>query len=118
MAGVMISWADYLQSSNQGHVSDYVPSIEMVRQYRNIRLQASDLAVIRYTEAGLPVPAEWVTYRQALRDITTTYPDPQSVVFPDAPEVVIPPSVVSQEDRLEAAELMIDLLLDTQQESA
>ncbi len=89
-----------------------------VREYRLRRLQESDIAVLRYTEAGLPVPAECVTYRQALRDITTTYPDPESVVFPDPPEVVIPPSVVSQEDRLEAAELMIDLLLDTQQESA
>lgn len=84
----------------------------MVRAYRDIHLAASDIAVLRYTEAGLPVPAEWVTYRQALRDITTTYPDPESVVFPDPPEVVIPPSVVSQEDRLEAAELFLGLLLD------
>jgi hypothetical protein len=111
----MISWLEFIQLSNVGRLPEYTASIEMMRDYRNIRLQASDLAVIRYTEAGLPVPAEWVTYRQALRDITTTFPDPESVVFPDPPEVVIPPSVVSQEDRLEAAELMIDLLLDTQE---
>lgn len=114
----MISWLEFIQLSNVGRLPEYTASIEMLRDYRNIRLQASDLAVMRYTEAGLPVPAEWVTYRQALRDITTTFLDPESVIFPDPPEVVIPPSVVSQEDRLEAAELMIDLLLDTQQESA
>jgi len=34
------------------------------------------------------------------------------VVFPDPPEVVIPPSVVSQEERLEAAALFLSLLLD------
>lgn len=114
----MISWLQFHQQGNDGRLSPYLPTVETVRQYRNIRLEASDIAVLRFTEAGLSVPAEWVTYRQALRDITTTYPDPESVVFPDPPEVVIPPSVVSQEDRLEAAELMIDLLLDTQQESA
>lgn len=88
-----------------------------VASYRNMRLQLSDIAVIRYTEAGLAVPAEWIAYRQALRDITTTFPDPESVVFPDPPDVIIPPVVTSQEERLEAAELMIDLLLDTQKES-
>lgn len=97
---------------------DYPLSIASVKIARNMRLQSSDIAVIRYTEAGLAVPAEWVAYRQALRDITTTYPDPESVVFPDPPDVTIPPVVTSQEERLEAAELMIDLLLDTQQESA
>lgn len=86
-----------------------------VRLYRVFCMQASDIAVLRYTEAGLPVPAEWVTYRQTLRDITTAFPDPESVVFPDPPEVTIPPVVTSQEERLEAAELMIDLLLDTQE---
>ncbi len=109
----MNNWADYCAAFQRLPVT-----WTMVRDYRNICFQFADIAVLRYTEAGLPVPAEWATYRQALRDITTTVPDPESVVVPDPPEVVIPPSVVSQEDRLEAAELMIDLLLDTQQESA
>lgn len=91
---------------------DYPLSIASVKIARNMRLQSSDIAVIRYTEAGLAVPAEWVAYRQALRDITTTYPDPESVVFPDAPDVTIPSVVTSQEERLEAAELFLGLLLD------
>ena len=111
----MISWLEFIQLGSVGALPQYAISIEMVRKYRNIRLEASDVAVIRYTEAGLAVPPEWVAYRQALRDITTTYPDPESVVFPDPPDVTIPPVVTSQEERLEAAELMIDLLLDTQE---
>ena len=114
----MMTWNEFQKRNEVLGLPLETVNIWMVRQYRLLRLQESDIAVLRYTEAGLPIPAEWVTYRQALRDITTTYPDPESVVFPDPPEVVIPPSVVSQEDRLEAAELMIDLLLDTQQESA
>ena len=111
----MISWLEFSQLGNVGRLPEYTPSIQTVRQYRNIRLEASDVAVIRFTEAGLAVPSEWIVYRQALRDITTTYPDPESVVFPDPPDVIIPPVVTSQEERLEAAELMIDLLLDTQE---
>lgn len=110
-----MNWHEYLIQINEIRMNGLTPSWGMVRDFRAIQLQASDIAVLRYTEAGLAVPAEWIAYRQALRDITTTYPDPESVVFPDPPDVVIPPSVVSQEDRLEAAELMIDLLLDTQE---
>jgi hypothetical protein len=102
----MMTWQDFLINQNTE------PEWGYVKAYRNMRLQSSDIAVIRYTEAGLPVPPEWVTYRQALRDITTTFPDPESVVFPDPPEVAIPPSVVSQEERLEAAELFLGFLLD------
>lgn len=93
-------------------VTPVSPTWWHVREYRLLRFQESDIAVLRYTEAGLAVPPEWVAYRQALRNITTTFPDPESVVFPDPPEVVIPFSVVSQADRLEAAELFLSLLLD------
>lgn len=114
----MMTWIEYQEREWSRIGVSMSTTDSTVRAYRNLRLQESDIAVLRYTEAGLPVPAEWVTYRQALRDITTTYHNPESVVFPDPPDVVIPPGIVSQEDRLEAAELMIDLLLDTQQESA
>lgn len=93
-------------------------SWSVVTSYRNLRLQLSDIAVIRYTEAGLAVPTEWVAYRQALRDITTTFSNPADVVFPDPPDLPFPTDIISQDERLEAAELMIDLILDTQQESA
>lgn len=90
----------------------------VVAGYRMLRFYQSDIAVLRYTEAGLAVPAEWVAYRQALRDITTTFPDPADVVFPDPPDLPFPTNAISQDERLEAAELMIDLILDTQQEAA
>ena len=109
----MVDWSEFCTSATpEGDIYSVSPTWWHVREYRLLRLHESDIAVLRYTEAGLAVPAEWVTYRQALRDITTTFADPESVVFPDPPEVVIPPSVVSQEDRLEAAELFLGLLLD------
>lgn len=110
----MMTFTEFSKSFNERPSEPVVITWPMVKDYRLLRLQASDIAVLRYTEAGLAVPPEWVAYRQALRDITTAFPDPESVVFPDPPAVTIPPVVTSQEERIEAAELMIDLLLDTQ----
>ncbi len=45
-----------------------------LRTRRRERLFACDWVVTRATEAGTPVPAEWVTYRQALRDLPDTVP--------------------------------------------
>ena len=123
----MKTWEEFRTSTGlsideNGIESPYIyiqePTWRHVRNYRNYRLELCDINVLRYLEVGLPVPPEWVAYRQALRDITTTFAEPTDVVFPAPPEVVIPPVVTSQEDRLEAAELMIDLILDTQQEAA
>jgi hypothetical protein len=55
-----------------------------VRVDRDRRLAASDWIVTRATERGEPVPAEWVAYRQALRDITGQA-DPLAIIWPTAP---------------------------------
>jgi hypothetical protein len=36
---------------------------------RNFRLAETDWVVIKHAELGEPTPAEWVAYRQALRDL-------------------------------------------------
>lgn len=55
---------------------------EAVRADRNHRLAASDWTQV----ADAPVDkAAWVTYRQALRDITTQQGFPWSVQWPDTP---------------------------------
>lgn len=38
---------------------------------RNFRLAETDWVIIKLLEAGQAVPAEWTTYRQALRDLPT-----------------------------------------------
>jgi hypothetical protein len=35
-------------------------------------LQAADVTVLRQLERGQTIPAEWVTYREALRDAVRT----------------------------------------------
>lgn len=55
-----------------------------VRAERNQRLAETDWVVSRALEAGESVPAEWVAYRQALRDVTKQ-PDPEAIDWPEAP---------------------------------
>lgn len=45
-------------------------ALEELRTKRDSLLNECDWVVVKYIEAGLQVPHEWVTYRQALRDLT------------------------------------------------
>lgn len=56
----------------------------MVRARRTALLAGSDWIVTRAAERGETVPVEWMTYRQALRDITEQ-PDPEHIVWPTPP---------------------------------
>lgn len=59
---------------------------ENVRARRTSLLSGTDWIVVRSYESGEPVPAAWVSYRQALRDITAQEGFPYSVVWPAKPE--------------------------------
>lgn len=56
-----------------------------VRLIRNGMLQASDWVVTKSVESNSPIPAEWVSYRQSLRDIPQQPGFPQNVVWPQPP---------------------------------
>ena len=56
------------------------------RLRRNSLLVESDIAVLRAYEAATPVSQAWVTYRQALRDITTNSGFPENFTWPIKPE--------------------------------
>ena len=56
-----------------------------LRQERNRRLAECDWVVIRATSTDTPIPDEWKTYMQALRDLPTATEDPANPVWPTAP---------------------------------
>lgn len=64
--------------------------LQAVREDRNQRLIESDWIVTKSSESGVDVPADWVTYRQALRDITATYEKLDDIqdadAWPSAPD--------------------------------
>ena len=57
-----------------------------VRAKRDGLLKETDWLVIKAYERNENIPAEWETYRQALRDITSQAGFPYSVAWPTKPE--------------------------------
>lgn len=60
--------------------------INQIRTKRNSLLSDSDWRVIKAQETGTAMSAEWMAYRQALRDITNQTGFPDDVVWPTRPE--------------------------------
>jgi hypothetical protein len=56
-----------------------------VRAHRGHLLQETDWVVAKAYEAGDPVSSAWVSYRQALRDITDQAGFPYEVTWPTKP---------------------------------
>lgn len=56
----------------------------LVRLQRDEKLQQSDWTVVRAVDEGTPIPPEWQSYRQQLREITSQ-PDPFHIIWPVAP---------------------------------
>lgn len=62
---------------------------EWLRQRRNLLLSDSDWTQGADSPLSSSKKTEWQTYRQALRDLPTTYPNPTSkddIVWPTKPE--------------------------------
>ena len=61
-------------------------AIDTLRHRRNKLLVDCDWVVIRSTSTDTPVPDEWKTYMQALRDLPSNTEDPANPVWPVAPQ--------------------------------
>ena len=58
---------------------------ETVRTDRNNKLLETDWVVIKALETNSPLSTEWISYRQALRDITQQPGFPWDIVWPSKP---------------------------------
>ena len=56
-----------------------------LREKRNKRLSQCDWVATRAFTTNTPVPEEWKTYMQALRDLPANTEDPSSPVWPQEP---------------------------------
>lgn len=84
-----------------------------VKSLRNDLLLKSDWTQLVDVSLSPESRQAWQQYRQLLRGITSDYSNPSDVVFPDPPNAVISTDATVAE-QIEAVELMIDLILDTQ----
>ena len=56
-----------------------------LREERNKRLSQCDWVTLKAYSTGVPVPEEWKTYMQALRDLPATTEDPSNPLWPQEP---------------------------------
>ena len=59
--------------------------LQELRDARSMFLRDTDWIVTKSLESDIAIPAEWVTYRQALRDITNQS-SPFTITWPTKPE--------------------------------
>ena len=76
-----VTWAQV--SAKKTELENAEP-LKILREERNKKLAETDWTQSR--DVTLTNDAAWQTYRQALRDITDTYSDLDSVVWPTKPE--------------------------------
>jgi hypothetical protein len=82
--GVAIGWS-YSDGNFAPPPRDLDAEWAEVRNERDELLSKCDWVVIKAKENGTNLPTAWKNYRQALRDITTTFSLPEEVVFPEPP---------------------------------
>jgi hypothetical protein len=86
---VVVGNTDYDEIVAQGlAVAAYTPPAITwadIRSKRDGLLAETDWVVVKAQEVGEAVPAAWVTYRQALRDLPANTADPANPVWPSAP---------------------------------
>jgi len=80
-----IDWTQ-MKTAEQLAQEAHEAAVDSARAKRNRLLADSDWVTIRATDTGTPVPAEWQTYRQALRDITEQTGFPENIEWPEKPE--------------------------------
>ncbi len=75
-----LGWAPFLEDGAvtwqdmRSDPGDIAAQLSVVRRKRDQLLQGCDWVTTRALELAQPVPEEWLTYRQALRDITLQNP--------------------------------------------
>lgn len=86
------SIGDILQDGQWVKPQQVIEELEAaIRKERDARLAASDWVTTRAVDQnaqdslGIQVPQVWLTYRQALRDITAQESFPQEVTWPEKP---------------------------------
>lgn len=82
--GVSIGWS-YVDGVFAAPEEDLDYLWGEVRRERDELLTKSDWVVIKAKETGSNIPSAWKTYRQSLRDLTSTFDHPDNVEFPDPP---------------------------------
>jgi hypothetical protein len=79
------NWSTKTWQDTRTEEQKYNQAAKAVKDKRTELLTDSDWVVIKALDQGTPIPQDWQTYRQALRDITLQPEFPYNVVWPVKP---------------------------------
>ena len=79
-----IDWTQ-MKTAEQLAQEAHEAAVNSARAKRDSLLTASDWVTVQAMDTGNPVPTEWQTYRQALRDITEQTGFPENIEWPQEP---------------------------------
>jgi len=85
----LIDWSYPQPQPTEAQLEAAWPNVEddyiwaSTRNTRDWKLQQSDWTQL--SDVSIPNKADWVTYRQELRDVTKDFPTPQDVIWPVPP---------------------------------
>jgi len=82
----VVSGLIQLKSSSEISTQQDADNLELIRSKRNSLLSESDWTQVTDNPLTDAQRQDWAAYRQDLRDITETYTDPLTIVWPDKPE--------------------------------
>lgn len=74
-----------VQKSQEEIDYEYNQLATAARQERDMLLSKSDWVTAKSFETSTPIPEEWITYRQSLRDITSQVTFPYTINWPTSP---------------------------------
>jgi hypothetical protein len=79
------NWSTKTWQDTRTEEQRYNQAAKAVKDKRTELLTDSDWVVIKALDQGTPIPQDWQTYRQTLRDITLQPEFPYNVVWPVKP---------------------------------
>ena len=83
--GELFDWDHELVAASGQEVENEL-NLKLIRRKRDMLLAETDWVSSKYYDLGQPVPEEWTTYRQALRDLPANTTNPANPTWPTKPE--------------------------------
>lgn len=93
-AALLVAQAEgmIIMAGNDGLPSVRTPALSRqdrsncARTKRDALLHESDWVILRWLERGAKPPAQWLAYRQALRDVPEQSGFPDEIIWPEKPD--------------------------------
>jgi len=79
------NWTTKTWEDTRTEQEKYSQAAKQIKEQRSKLLDDSDWVIVKAMDTGTPIPQDWQTYRQQLRDITLQPEFPFNITWPQKP---------------------------------